>query len=276
MMKIKSFLTVTLLCLGALATVSCSFTGNHQGENAAEPQPAEEISQPAAPSAGADRSDVDLQEAKELLKELFGSIAKSLQKTDSVSVSEEVVEEKIPEEEEPARELKWYEKDYSITVVDLDENVTYTYTRKGKKMTIQGKGGGRTQKEDMDILDNGTIQSKVYHNGQYVRTYTLEKTPEDVIKLYLNSSKTNLRVIGNYPKPVATSKSDTRCGRPCWVVSKVTEEGLLGYSTRKEDVYYVDKEYGFIYEKKSSASGNVGVSYKDKSHFRVTAFTDKP
>ena len=92
----------------------------------------------------------------------------------------------------------------------------------------------------------------------------------------MNSSKTNLRVIGNYPTPVATSKSDTRCGRPCWVVSKVTEEALLGYSTRKEDVYYVDKEYGFIYEKKSSASGNVGVSFKDKSHFRVTAFTDKP
>jgi hypothetical protein len=55
-----------------------------------------------------------------------------------------------------------------------------------------------------------------------------------------------------------------------------TEDALLGYSTRKEDVYYVDKEYGFIYEKKSSASGNVGVSYQDKSHFRVTAFTDKP
>ena len=160
--------------------------------------------------------------------------------------------------------------------MDLDENVTYTYTRKGKKMTIEGKGGGKTQKEDMDILDNGTIQSKVYHNGQYIRTYTMERTPEDVIKLYLNSSKTNLRVIGNYPTPVATSKSDTRCGRPCWVVSKVTEEALLGYSTRKEDVYYVDKEYGFIYEKKSSASGNVGVSFKDKSHFRVTAFTDKP
>ncbi len=85
---------------------------------------------------------------------------------------ENSVEEEIPEKE-PARELKWYEKDYSITVVDLDENVTYTYTR-------------------------------------------------------------------------------------------------------KEDVYYVDKEYGFIYEKKSSASGNVGVSFKDKSHFRVTAFTDKP
>ena len=99
-------------------------------------------------------------------------IAEVLQITDSTSADVETVEEEIPEEE-AARELKWYEKDYSITVVDLDENVTYTYTR-------------------------------------------------------------------------------------------------------KEDVYYVDKEYGFIYEKKSSASGNVGVSFKDKSHFRVTAFTDKP
>jgi len=238
-------LSIILVCVaGLLMLSSCGFTGNNQ-------------------------------EGKELLKEVFDAIDKSIQKADSVSVSEDVVEEEIPEPE-PARELKWYEKDYAITVVDLNENVTYTYTRKGKKMTIEGKGGGKTQKEDMDILDNGTMQSKVYHNGQYVRTYTLEKTPEDVIKLYLNSSKTNLRVIGNYPKPVATSKSDTRCGRPCWVVSKVTEEALLGYSTRKEDVYYVDKEYGFIYEKKSSASGNVGVSYKDKSHFRVTAFTDKP
>lgn len=254
---------------------SCGFTGNRQGENSVEPQPVEKVPQVASTSEGADRSAVNLDEAKEVLKEILGSIAESMQKTDSTSVSEEPVEEEIPEKE-PARELKWYEKDYSITVVDLDENVTYTYTRKGKKMTIEGKGGGKTQKEDMDILDNGTIQSKVYHNGQYIRTYTMERTPEDVIKLYLNSSKTNLRVIGNYSTPVATSKSDTRCGRPCWVVSKVTEEALLGYSTRKEDVYYVDKEYGFIYEKKSSASGNVGVSFKDKSHFRVTAFTDKP
>lgn len=230
---------------------SCGFTGNRQRENSIEPQ------------------------AEELLKEILGSIAESMQTTDAKSVSEEPVEEEISEEE-PAREIKWYEKDYSITVVDLDEKVTYTYTRKGKKMTIEGKGGGKTQKEDMDILDNGTIQGKVYHNGQYIHTYTMERTPEDVIKLYLNSSKTNLRVIGNYPAPVATSKSDTRCGRPCWVVSKVTEEALLGYSTRKEDVYYVDKEYGFIYEKKSSASSNLGVNYKDKSHFLVTSFADNP
>lgn len=244
---------------------SCGFSGNRQGEDVAEQQPAEETEKPA----------LNLDEAKELLKDLLLSVAEGMQKADSTSVDEESIEEEIPEEE-PTRELKWYEKDYSITVVDLDEKVTYTYTRKGRKMTIEGRGGGKTQKEDMDILEDGTIQSKVYHNGQYVRTYTMERTPEDIIKLYLNSSKTNLRVIGNYPLPVATSKSDTRCGRPCWVVSKVTEEALLGYSTRKEDVYYVDKEYGFIYEKKSSASGNVGVSFKDKSHFRVTAFTDKP
>ena len=128
---------------------SCGFTGNRQGENSVEPQPVEKVPQVASTSEGADRPAVNLDEAKEVLKEILGSIAESMQKTDSTSVSEE-----------PARELKWYEKDYSITVVDLDENVTYTYTRKGKKMTIEGKGGGKTQKEDMDILDNGTIQSK--------------------------------------------------------------------------------------------------------------------
>lgn len=254
---------------------SCGFSGNRQGESSAGQQPAGEITREQVAAEETEKPALDLDEAKELLKDLLQSVAEGMQKADSASVSEEPVEEEIPEEE-PARELKWYEKDYSITVVDLDENVTYTYTRKGMKMTIEGKGGGKTQREDMDILEGGTIRSKVYHNGQYIRTYTMERTPEDVIKLYLNSSKTNLRVIGNYPTPVATSKSDTRCGRPCWVVSKITEEALLGYSTRKEDVYYVDKEYGFIYEKKSSASGNVGVSNKDKSHFRVTAFTDKP
>lgn len=254
---------------------SCVFSGNRLGENSAGQQPAGEITQEQVAAEESKKSVLDLGEAKELLKDLLQSVAEGMQKADSTSVNAEPIEEEI-EEEEMARELKWYEKDYSITVVDLDENVTYTYTRKGMKMTVEGKGGGKTQKEDMDILEGGTIRSKVYHNGQYIRTYTLERTPEDVIKLYLNSSKTNLRVIGNYPAPVATSKSDTRCGRPCWVVSRITEEALLGYSTRKEDVYYVDKEYGFIYEKKSSASGNVGVSYKDKSHFRVTAFTDKP
>lgn len=254
---------------------SCGSFVNRQGEDSVEPQPAEEAPQVTAQTEEPAKSVLDLDEAKELLKDLLQSVAEGMQKADSTSVSEEPVEEEIPEGE-PARELKWYEKDYSITVMDLDENVTYTYTRKGMKMTVEGKGGGKTQREDMEILDNGTIQSKVYHNGRYIRTYTMERTPEDVIRLYLNSSKTNLRVIGNYPAPVATSKSDTRCGRPCWVVSKVTEEALLGYSTRKEDVYYVDKEYGFIYEKNSSASGNVGVSFKDKSHFRVTAFTDKP
>lgn len=237
--------SIILLCVAAIAMVSCGGNSNKKGNRETAE---EEVPQAATASS-------------------------------SVEAEKEAIPEEAAEttaEAEPARELKWYEKDYSITVVDLDENVTYTYTRKGKKLTIEGKGGGKSQKEDMDILDDGTVQSKVYHNGQYIRTYTMERTPEEVIKLYLNSSKTNLRVIGNYPKPVATSMSDTRCGRPCWVVSKVTEEALLGYSTRKEDVYYVDKEYGFIYEKKSSASGNVGVSYKDKSHFRVTAFTDKP
>ena len=179
---------------------SCGFNGNRQGENSVEPQPVEKVPQVASTSEGADRSAVNLDEAKEVLKEILGSIAESMQKTDSTSVSEEPVEEEIPEKE-PARELKWYEKDYSITVVDLDENVTYTYTRKGKKMTIEGKGGGKTQKEDMDILDNGTIQSKVYHNGQYIRTYTMERTPEDVIKLYLNSSKTNRASSAIIPHP---------------------------------------------------------------------------
>lgn len=266
---------LNLIAASLLILSSCGFSGNRQGENSAEQQPAGEIIREQVAAEETEKPVLDLDEAKDLLKDLLQSVAQGMQKADSSSVNEEPIEEDTPEEE-PVRELKWYEKDYSITVVDLDENVTYTYTRKGKKMTIEGKGGGKTQKEVMDILEDGTIRSKVYHNGQYIRTYTMERTPEDVIKLYLNSSNTNLRVIGNYPAPVAASKSDTRCGRPCWVVSKVTEEALLGYSTRKEDVYYVDKEYGFIYERLSSASGNVGVSFKNRTHFRVTAFTDKP
>ena len=89
---------------------SCGFTGNRQGENSVEPQPVEKVPQVASTSEGADRSAVNLDEAKEVLKEILGSIAESMQRTDSTSVSEEPVEEEIPEKE-PARELKWYEKD---------------------------------------------------------------------------------------------------------------------------------------------------------------------
>lgn len=253
---------LTWLCAACVLLTGCSWDSGDQE---------------TAPGPSSDTNDITT-----VLGKIIDGIDRLGQKAaergwiDTTEVRETVPEEVPEEEREPARELKWYEKDYSITVQDLDEKVTYTYTRKGNRMTIEGKGGGKTQKEDMEILDNGGVRSKVYHNGQYIRTYTLEKTPEEVLKLYLGSSKTNMRVIGSYPIPVATSKNDTRCGRSCWVVSKVTEEALLGYNTRKEDVYYVDKEYGFIYEKVSSASGNVGVSYQGKTHFRVTAFTDKP
>lgn len=186
--------------------------------------------------------------------------------------------EELPGESEPspAKDLKWYDKDYSITVEDLDGGGTYIFTRIGRKMYFRSKAGNDVRMEEFDILDNGMLSAKVIKNGQYVRSYTLDSSPADALKLYLGSDKVSMRVIGSYPKPVPGSKSGIRCGRPCWVVSRIEEESLLGYSTRTEDVYYVDKEYGFIYEKVSSASGNVGVSYKGITRFRVTAFTDSP
>ena len=182
------------------------------------------------------------------------SVPQSMDTTEEEAVAEEELAEEV--DAEPVRVLKWYEKDFSMTVMDLDGGGTYTFTRKGKKLYIKSEAGGDTRLEDMDILDNGTLRSYVTKN-------------------YLSGTKTDLKVIAGYPSSPDT-RIDTRCGRPCLVITKVTEENIMGYSTRKEDVYYVDKEYGFIYEKLSSASGNVGVNFKNKTHFRVTAFTDTP
>ena len=195
---------------------------------------------------------IDLDKAKELLKELGESIAESIQAEESSEPDDEEEEE----EDTPVQEGKWYDRDYSITVQDLEGNGTYTFTRIGKKMYFTSKSGNDTRIEEFDILDNGTLSAKVTRNGKYVRSYTLDKTPAEALKLYLASDKTSMRVIGSYPQPVAGSKSDTRCGRPCWVLYRIKDENLLGFSTHQEDVYYVDKEYGFIYEKVSSASGN--------------------
>lgn len=207
------------------------------------------------------------------------SVPQSMDTAEEVAEAEEDLVEETADEE-PARELKWYEKDFSMTVMDLDGGGTYTFTRKGKKLYIKSEAGGDTRLENMDILDDGTLRSCVTRNGTHTRTYTMESTPEQVLKNYLSGTKTDLKVIAGYPSSPDT-RIDTRCGRPCLVITKVTEENIMGYSTRKEDVYkedvyYVDKEYGFIYEKLSSASGNVGVNFKNKTHFRVTAFTDTP
>lgn len=217
--------------------------------------------------------------AKEALKGLGEAIAESLQESKSADSDEPEEAENSEDEVDdtpPVQEGKWYDRDYSITVQDLEGNGTYTFTRIGKKMYFTSKAGQDTRIEEFDILDNGTLSAKVTLNGRYVRSYSLDKTPAEALKLYLGSSKTSMRVIGSYPQPTAASRTGTRCGRPCWILTRVKDENLLGYNTHQEEVYYVDKEYGFIYEKLSSASGNVGVSYKDKTRFRVTAFTDRP
>ena len=201
------------------------------------------------------------------------SVPQSMDTAEEEAVAEEELAEEV--DAEPVRVLKWYEKDFSMTVMDLDGGGTYTFTRKGKELYIKSEAGGDTRLENMDILDDGTLRSCVTRNGTHTRTYIMESTPEQVLKNYLSGTKTDLKVIAGYPSSPDT-RIDTRCGRPCLVITKVTEENIMGYSTRKEDVYYVDKEYGFIYEKLSSASGNVGVNFKNKTHFRVTAFTDTP
>ncbi len=234
-----------LVAAGWLLIAACNSGGGRQPDNAATPELA----------------------AAE-------SVPQSMDTAEEVAEAEEDLVEETADEE-PARVLKWYEKDFSMTVMDLDGGGTYTFTRKGKKLYIKSEAGGDTRLENMDILDDGTLRSCVTRNGTHTRTYTMESTPEQVLKNYLSGTKTDLKVIAGYPSSPDT-RIDTRCGRPCLVITKVTEENIMGYSTRKEDVYYVDKEYGFIYEKLSSASGNVGVNFKNKTHFRVTAFTDTP
>ena len=262
-----------LLTVAAIAFVSsCGFNGNRQGETSVTTETEDDTRETPSVAEEPAKPTIDLDKAKELLKELGESIAESMQADESSEPDDEEEEE----EDTPVQEGKWYDRDYSITVQDLEGNGTYTFTRIGKKMYFTSKSGNDTRIEEFDILDNGTLSAKVIRNGKYVRSYTLDKTPAEALKLYLASDKTSMRVIGSYPQPVATSKSDTRCGRPCWVLYRIKDESMLGYSTHQEDVYYVDKEYGFIYEKVSSASGNVGVSYKGKTRFRVTAFTDRP
>ena len=195
-----------LLTVAAIAFVSsCGFNGNRQGETSVTTETEDDTRETPSVAEEPAKPTIDLDKAKELLKELGESIAESMQADESSEPDDEEEEE----EDTPVQEGKWYDRDYSITVQDLEGNGTYTFTRIGKKMYF-------------------------------------------------------------------TSKSDTRCGRPCWVLYRIKDESMLGYSTHQEDVYYVDKEYGFIYEKVSSASGNVGVSYKGKTRFRVTAFTDRP
>ena len=193
-----------LLTVAAIAFVSsCGFNGNRQGETSVTTETEDDTRETPSVAEEPAKPTIDLDKAKELLKELGESIAESMQADES----SEPDDEEEDEEDTPVQEGKWYDRDYSITVQDLEGNGTFT--RIGKKMYF-------------------------------------------------------------------TSKSDTRCGRPCWVLYRIKDESMLGYSTHQEDVYYVDKEYGFIYEKVSSASGNVGVSYKGKTRFRVTAFTDRP
>ena len=272
-----------LMAAGWLLIAACNSGGGRQSDNVAAPEFAAANAETEATAVAIpeepQRPDLDMDEAMELLRELAESIAAAESVPQSMDTMEEeaVAKEELAEEvdAEPVRVLKWYEKDFSMTVMDLDGGGTYTFTRKGKKLYIKSEAGGDTRLEDMDILDNGTLRSYVTKNGTHTRTYTMESTPEQVLKNYLSGTKTDLKVIAGYPSSPDT-RIDTRCGRPCLVITKVTEENIMGYSTRKEDVYYVDKEYGFIYEKLSSASGNVGVNFKNMTHFRVTAFTDTP
>ena len=225
-----------------LLAVSCQFVSHRQAESASETQ--------------ADHSEVV---------------------SESRSVEEPIAD--VPETLETGE--KWYDHDFSLTVVmhkyvnvstpfpQADETVLVT--RKDDKAYIQTSVQGVVQKciifEPIPVGYRETI----YKNGKEDWTHDFDNGTLNYQVGY--RLRHDYMLAQDIPTAVdlANAKETTRCGRPAWVAEVEEEEdGAKAVST-----FVVDQEYRFFYSVKQVGKNKYGHDV-NITLFDVTSFTDKP
>lgn len=258
-----SILAIFLLCL------SCNFTPKKSQEAASTP---ETVTAPvkSRPMTEKERLDAELDsiaaalEAKELREQ---QVADSLQHAWA----------------QQAAAAKWYERDFSLTLIKYSYNAggqrkqgeeVKTYTRIGNNVYLHSVLGNETGDVIMEYREGGGRKVRIYDNGVLTKSYEDDSpNPEKYIKHQFNAAEEGHRLLADHPQGGTVEREEALNGRTCQVVVRKVKEALSGSTIT--DTYWIDKEFKYI-AKHTKVTVLGGREMASPGTYEVTAFTDHP
>lgn len=185
--------------------------------------------------------------------------------------------------EAKAQEKKWYEKDFSIKLICYQYlpdgkrkqgHSEQTYTRIGNTVYLHEVVGNQIRDVIMEYFEGGGRKVRIYNNSALSESFEDDSpTPEKYIVYQFTGAEEGHRILADHPSVKKAEREEDLYGRPCAVVIRTAETPLINSS--KTDIYWIDKEYGYI-AKKLSYGIIAGKKTPEAIPFVVTFFTDQP
>jgi len=171
--------------------------------------------------------------------------------------------------EAKAQEKKWYEKDFSIRLICYQYlpdgkrkqgHSEQTYTRIGNTVYLHEVVGNQIRDVIMEYFEGGGRKVRIYNNEKY-------------IVYQFTGAEEGHRILADHPSVKKAEREEDLYGRPSSVLIRIEETPMI--NTSKTDIYWIDKEYGYI-AKKLSYGTIAGKKTPEAIPYIVTYFTDRP
>jgi len=175
--------------------------------------------------------------------------------------------------EAKAQEKKWYEKDFSIRLICYQYlpdgkrkqgHSEQTYTRIGNTVYLHEVVGNQIRDVIMEYFEGGGRKVRIYNNSALSESFEDDSpTPEKYIVYQFTGAEEGHRILADHPSVKKAEREEDLYGRTPMI------------NTSKTDIYWIDKEYGYI-AKKLSYGTIAGKKTPEAIPYIVTYFTDRP